>query len=415
MSRAIPNGERRLRSVVRHHLGSFPSTAGAAESSALAVTRSLVALHSSDPVSVYLSVLARSPTATVGSVSDALYGDRQLARVHGMRRTLWVADIDTASDIVTASAARLARAERRRWTTFLADAGIEDPGAWIDDARSEILAFVTEAGLVDTQTIGEALPHRTVGFEVATGKAYAGTITAHTRILLLLAFEGLIVRAEPRGSWIASQYQWAESESWLGRPLVNGSGGSPNAKRDVARIASAQAAVIDRYLKAFGPATTDDIVWWTGWPKGAIGKALASLGAIEVDLDGGTGWLSPSDSFDPGSSDHEEVAGAVAVLPALDPCTMGWRQRDHYLDPAMVGPLFDRNGNGGPTVWLGGRIVGGWAQRDNGEMVYRLLTDVGAEAVDKIEGELERLAGELGGTRYKVRFPNPLNTELRSP
>ena len=315
MSRAISDSERRIRSVVRHHLGSSGPTVEPAESSAVAVTRSLVALHSSDPVSVYLSVLARSPSATVESVSDALYGDRQLARVHGMRRTLWVADIDTAADIVTASGSRLAQAERKRWTNSLAEAGVGDPGAWIDGACAEILAFVTEAGLVDTQTIGEALPHRAVGFEVATGKVYAGTITAHTRILLMLAFEGLIMRTEPRGSWIASQYQWAESESWLGRPLVEGNGEPPNAKRKRTRVASAQAAVIDRYLQAFGPATTDDVVWWTGWPKGAIGKALASLGSIEVDLDGGTGWLSPSDSFDPSSSDHEEVAGAVARPP----------------------------------------------------------------------------------------------------
>ncbi len=107
------------------------------------------------------------------------------------------------------------------------------------------------------------------------------------------------------------------------------------------------------------------------------------------------------------------VDGTVALLPALDPSTMGWRRRGHYLDPAMAGPLFDRNGNGGPTIWVGGRIVGGWAQRDDGEMVRHLLADVGADATQLIERELERLTTEIGDTRYKVRFPNALNTELR--
>ncbi len=415
MSRSISGAERRTRLVVRHRLGSAASRSDAHESTPLEVTRSLVALHSSDPVSVYLSVLARSGSATIESVADALYRDRDLVRVHGMRRTLWVADIETAADIVNASAARLVQAERKRWATFLAEGGIDDPEAWIDDARSEILAFVAEAGLVDTQTIGDALPHRAIGVEVAAGKAYAATIAAHTRILLILGYEGLVVRAAPRGTWIASQYLWADPVSWLGRPL-RGQDGETGAggHTDTGVVAGAQAAVIDRYLLAFGPVRTDDVVWWTGWPKGTVNKALANLGAVEVDLDGDSGWLSPADAFEPESVGVEAVAHAVALLPALDPTTMGWRQRDHYLDPPMVAPLFDRNGNGGPTIWVGGRIVGGWAQRDDGDMAYRLLADVGADATKQIEQELDRLADGVGDTRYKIRFPNPLNAELRA-
>ncbi len=411
--RTIPDVERRTRLVVGHRLGSAAPGGPGRNSDAVQVTRSLVALHSSDPVSVYLSVLARSPTASIGTVSDTLYEERALLRIHGMRRTLWVADVDTAADIVNASASRLVRAERRRWAGLLAGAGIDDPEAWIDEARSEILAFVADAGVVDTQTIGVALPHRAIGIEVAAGKRYASTIAAHTRILLILGYEGRIVRAAPLGSWIASQYQWADPVSWLGRPLTTGSGGTPDGERDSARTAAAQAAMIDRYLRAFGPATTEDVVWWTGWPKGAITRALASTGALEVGLESRCGWLAASDAFDSKSIDHGAVDESVAVLPALDPATMGWKQRSHYLDPTMTDQLFDRNGNAGPTIWVGGRIVGGWAQRDDGEMVYRLLTDVGSDAIRLIEQELERLSVEIGDVRYKVRFPNPLNTELR--
>lgn len=413
MSRRISDVERRTRLVVGHRLGSAAPVGPTCNSNAVQVTRSLVALHSSDPVSVYLSVLARSPTASIDTVSDTLYEERALVRVHGMRRTLWVAEVETAGDIVNASASRLVRAERRRWARLLAGAGIDDPEGWIDEARSEILAFITDAGLVDTQTIGVALPHRAIGIEVATGKRYASTIAAHTRILLILGYEGLIVRAAPLGSWIASQYRWADPVSWLGRPLNRGTHRPSDGERDSARTAAAQAAMIDRYLRAFGPATTEDVVWWTGWPKGAITRALASMGALEVELEGRCGWLAASEAFDSSSIDHDAVDETVAVLPALDPASMGWKQRSHYLDPAMTDRLFDRNGNAGPTVWVGGRIVGGWAQRDDGEMVFRLLTDVGSEAAQAIERELERLAGEIGDTRYKVRFPNPLNTELR--
>jgi hypothetical protein len=55
---------------------------------------------------------------------------------------------------------------------------------------------------------------------------------------------------------------------------------------------------------------------------------------------------------------------------------MGWTIRDFYLDPAhrdhtRPGTLFDRSGNPGPTVWWDGRIVGGWAQRADGEVVVQ--------------------------------------------
>jgi len=128
---------------------------------------------------------------------------------------------------------------------------------------------------------------------------------------------------------------------------------------------------------------------------------------VEVDLDGATGFLLPDD-LEPVPAPEP----GVALLPGLDPSTMGWKQREFYLDPAHVPVLFDRNGNGGPTAWVDGRIVGGWAQRRDGTVVLRLLVDVGAEnrvALERAAYELERL---LGDVRFTPRFPAPLQAEL---
>jgi hypothetical protein len=92
----------------------------------------------------------------------------------------------------------------------------------------------------------------------------------------------------------------------------------------------------------------------------------------------------------------------VALLPALDPSTMGWKHRDFVLGPHR-GELFDRNGNGGPTVWVDGRIVGGWAHRDDGEVAYEVLEDVGAEANHRIAARAEALSAALGEVRIKAR------------
>jgi hypothetical protein len=101
----------------------------------------------------------------------------------------------------------------------------------------------------------------------------------------------------------------------------------------------------------------------------------------------------------------------AALLPALDPTPMGWRERSWYLGPHAPS-LFDRTGNIGPTVWWEGRIVGGWAQRPTGEVVFRLLEDAGAEAAGAVAAEAARLAGWLGEARVTPRFRTPLEREL---
>jgi hypothetical protein len=131
---------------------------------------------------------------------------------------------------------------------------------------------------------------------------------------------------------------------------------------------------------------------------------LAQVGPVEVDLDGTTGLL-PAGDLEPVPA-AEPRAG---LLPALDPTVMGWSERGWFLDGH--GPaLFDRSGNAGPTVWWDGRVVGGWAQRRDGEIAFRLLEDVGADAA--VEAAAERLHAWLGPVRVTPRFRTPLEREL---
>jgi hypothetical protein len=92
---------------------------------------------------------------------------------------------------------------------------------------------------------------------------------------------------------------------------------------------------------------------------------------------------------------------------------MGWRERGWFL--GGHGPaLFDRNGNIGPSVWWDGRVVGGWAQRKDGEIAVRVLEDVGADAEAAIEREAARTAAWYGDVRAVPRFRTPLERELTS-
>jgi hypothetical protein len=57
-------------------------------------------------------------------------------------------------------------------------------------------------------------------------------------------------------------------------------------------------------------------------------------------------------------------------------------------------------------------VVGGWAQRSNGEVIHRLLDDVGADAAGAVDDAAAALTAWLGDVRIKPRFPTPLAREL---
>jgi len=175
---------------------------------------------------------------------------------------------------------------------------------------------------------------------------------------------------------------------------------------DAIEPAAAQAELLRRWLAAFGPATELDLRWWTGWTAREARAALAAVPHAAVDLDG-TAGLVLADDLEP----VEPPEPWAALLPVLDPTTMGWKEREWYLGPHAPA-LFDRNGNAGSTVWWDGRVVGGWAQRRDGEIAFRLLEDVGADAVRAVESEAARLAVWLGDVRLAPGFLPPFQRGL---
>jgi hypothetical protein len=53
----------------------------------------------------------------------------------------------------------------------------------------------------------------------------------------------------------------------------------------------AREAPARRWLTRFGPATVDDLQWWTGWNKTVVRRALANLPVDEIGLHGGPGIM----------------------------------------------------------------------------------------------------------------------------
>jgi Winged helix DNA-binding domain len=390
--RLIDAAERRNRLARRHLL-----TPDTRTDDVVAIADAVAGLHSTDPVTVHLSVAARMRHPVLPALDKALYADRSLVRHHAMRRTLWVFGHDLARAAHHSSTVTLLGRQRKLLLDAVAGAGLgADPERWVAAASSEILEVLADKGPVSARELGKLVPHLAVPIRIGTGRQVA-EMAAHSRILLVLGFEGRVLRAQPTGTWINGQYRWAATHAWspvFSEPL------DPH---------TADATLARSWLRAYGPGTRADLQWWAGWTVATTKRALADVGAVEVELAEGPGYVLPDDVAPAATAEP-----SVALLPGLDPATMGWKHRDFHLDPAHVPLLFDRNGNGGPTIWVDGRIVGGWVQRTDGTIAMRVLEDVGAERVAEVEGkahELERLLGEV---RFTPRFPAPLQAELRS-
>ena len=390
----IDDDERRARLGIRHRLAGIgtqaPSLADAAAS--------VVVLHATDPASVYLQARARMSGSSPESIGAELHEDRTVMRLLAMRRTLFLVPIADVPLVHAAASRAIADAERKRTVKMMTDAGIEpDPAALLEQLEADALAVIRDRGEVTTGELRELDPRLGQRITLARGKSYEGTISVATKVVFHLALDGRIARGRPLGTWINGQFRWSPIERWL-------PGGIPELS-----VEEARAELVRRWLRAFGPGTRDDIKWWTGWTVGATRQALAAIDAIEVELEGGqTGYILPGDD-----GPNEPPEHWVALLPALDATTMGWQGREWYLGPHRS-ELFDTSGNAGPTIWVDGRIVGGWAQRRNGEIVPQLLEDVGVETRRVIDAEATRLEAWLGPTRVTGSFPTPLEIGLRA-
>ena len=164
--------------------------------------------------------------------------------------------------------------------------------------------------------------------------------------------------------------------------------------------------MLRRWLTAFGPGTTTDIRWWTGWTARLTASTLSAVGAIAVRLGKEDGWVLPDDAEAVSSLERW-----VAFLPGLDPTVMGWKERAWYLGRHET-DLFDINGNGGPTIWADGRVIGAWGQTEAGEIRIRLHARADANTRSLIEAERERLRAWFGDVRIRTRFGTALERSL---
>ncbi|MBJ7472450.1 MAG: AlkZ family DNA glycosylase, partial [Solirubrobacteraceae bacterium] len=385
--RTVTTTERRRRLARRHALAPEHRVQRVE-----AAAEQMVCLHATDPSTIALSAWVRVEGFQASDLERALYTDRTLVKHLAMRRTLFVFPRATLAGAHAGASLRVAEQERKRLIGDVERSELAADGeAWLQASSAEILAHLAGGQQRTARELRAELPVLQAKIIAGSGK-WATEMSVGPRLLTVLGASGQVVRGTNDGGWHVSRPRWSSMEAWLGEPLAAHS------------VGEGVTGLVERWLRAFGPGSTNDIKWWLGGTVKATKQALADLAAVEVSLEGGgTGWLLPDD-LEP----EPAVEPWGALLPSLDPTTMGWKERDWYLGDYKA-QLFDYAGNAGPTIWWDGRIVGGWRQDADGVVELQWLEDVGSDARAALEADAARLTEWFGGLRVMLRFPSPLS------
>jgi hypothetical protein len=356
---------------------------------------SLVALHATDPASVYLSVLARGHSLSIADVFAAMYEQRVLVRWLAMRRTLFVFAREDIPIIHSAVSTPLAASLRRRLLNLLERNGIDPPvpddlPGWLQATEQRVEQALQRQGSATGAELRADEPNLRATIAARTRSEQPQGLTSP--VLTLMSAQGRIVRSTPVGAWTTRNHRWEPVSAWWpqGIPPID--------------PADAQAALARRWLERFGPATVEDLQWWTGWNKTTTGAALGRLDLDEVDVHGRPGIdLRSAEPVRP-------TERAACLLPCLDPTPMGWKHRDWFtaVDPALI---YDQAGNIGPTIWWNGELIGSWASTAHGIRI-KIVADRGREATAAVDDAADHLQRRLSGAIVTPAVRTPLERLL---
>ncbi|MFF3400556.1 winged helix DNA-binding domain-containing protein [Streptomyces sp. NPDC002659] len=165
---------------------------------------------------------------------------------------------------------------------------------------------------------------------------------------------------------------------------------------------AASAALVDRYLRAYGPATPAHFAKWLAAPKAwadGLFTSLAGKGKIEeVVFEDSPAWVASGDAGFP-----DERPQGVRLLPYFDAYTIASQLRE-LLFPGVAYERALAGGQAGnfPVVLVDGTVAGVWHQRRSGRRIAVTVEPVGnalktAARRRELELQAERVGEILQG------------------
>lgn len=310
--------------LARQHLAPAPRT------SLVGIVRDTAGIQAQLMSAAELALWTRRRETTRVEIQAALFERRELVKTSAMRMTLHLVPAADLPMIVAACRASTTFARIERWHRLL--------GAKPDQIRAMI--DVAMDALRDgprTQQELNAIARR------KAGKGVRAWIDHAWNALRPAVIDGLIVYGPMRGSEVT----FVRVDQWLGqqKPMA---------------VDEARAALLRRFLSAFGPATAADFAKWTGLKVTEARPVLDAIAGelLPVSVDGAAGWIRRVDAQALRGSTLDP--DAVRLLGAFDPLLLAHASKAHLVGAAHFPRVYRPQGWISPVVLRGGTIAGVW-------------------------------------------------------
>jgi hypothetical protein len=312
-----------------------------------------------------VSLGMRVPDATRADVQAALWTDRSLVKTHGPRGTvhlLSTRDLPLWTGAVSGLPATNAFPEGIRLTPAQTDQVVDAIGAAL---RGRFLTL-DELDAAVVEAAGPWAGERVM-------PAFQTLWPAWRQVLNLAGWRGVLCFGPNRGRRV----------TYTNPEVV------PVPKD------AAVAGLVDRYLRAYGPATPAQFAQWLGAPVRWATQAFEA--AEPVDFDGTPAWIAPGDTDFP-----DDDRTGVRLLPYFDAYVVGTQPRARLYPGRAATRALTPGGQAGnyPVVLVDGVVAGVWHQRRAGrriEVTVEPLGRLSARHKAAIEEQTVHLGRILGG------------------
>lgn len=310
----------------------------------LPVVEDLLALHATSPITPYLSLFARMKKLQRQSLDEALYVNRELIRLELMRGTLFLTSTTLAPILFQAT-----RLSTEKFTKWLQSWGM--PNSEYQKLCEYLFSLLRDGGKTLNE-IKQAIPSGMVRTVERTEGQAVNRMTNVNLVLSALMRQGRIFSEKFRDPILATQInRYAFVEHLY-----------PSLNLEQVSQEDAKPLLVKLYLRAFGPVTEQDIVWWTGF---SITDTREALKAVELEVCPIRIKGFPDDYLML-ETDYARLrkfkaprrSGAF-LLPYEDPFIKGYKIRNRLIDTENESRVYI-GGIAAPTIVVNGKIVGVW-------------------------------------------------------
>ena len=315
-----------------------------------------------------MAVWTRRRETTRGEIAAALFERREIVKTSAMRLTL---HLIPAADLamVIAALRPMSTAALGRWHARV--------GATPDHVKTLVDSIVD--GLRDGPRTQPELIARA---RKKAGKGLRAWLDNSWGALRPAVIDGLIVYGPMRGSATTL----VRVDQWLPAQVPMDAD-------------EARAALLRRFLAAFGPASAHDFATWSGLKTSDARIAISALAdeLVAVSVDGAPGWVRRADAKALKHSELDPVA--IRLLGAFDSFLLAHATKAHLVDAKHYKRVYRPQGWISPVVMRGGAIAGVWFPKADGRRVtlgVELFGRVTPALREGIEREAEAMGRFLG-------------------